>query len=85
MFADVHKPVCPGRASNTFLRVIFHIKSGTLWEGEVVAKRENRISILLGLHKHVESDQGYLQQGRLQWSFKKKGGKLASNPAIKQG
>lgn len=56
--------VCPGRVSKTFLRVIFHIRSGTLWEGEVVGKRENQISVLLGLHEHVEFDQGYLQQGR---------------------
>lgn len=38
------------RASNAFSRVIFYIKNVTLLEGEVVAKRENGISVLLRLH-----------------------------------
>lgn len=50
-------------------------KNVSLLEGEVVAKGENRISVLLGLHKF---DQQFEQaQGRWQWSFKQKGGNQA--------
>lgn len=49
----------PEKSSNTFSRVIFYLKNVTLLDREVVAKRENGISVLLRLHKFDQKfDQG---------------------------